>query len=290
MSFTSITGSLVSTLNLLLPSLVVVATGYSLARWLGLSTAPLNLLLRYVFLPVYLFVMLEKRMSFDTFFFVALIGGAVVVAGFLIHRNAHRVLKSHIDASVAIPNVACFSIPFFALSWGGRGLGTACAFFVGVSIAAFILQKKDFAKLFREPWLYAALAGILYNELRGSVQLLDALLKPFMGAAYPLLLLLLGAALHPLEGFKDINVWVTSVLRVAIGFLVAWLGVTILPVTPAIAAGAVMASMAPPTTQSLSLAGSTKDTPLSRGSANVGLLVSLIVFTLFLATGWKPWS
>jgi predicted permease len=233
--------------------------------------------------------MLEKRMSFDTFFFVALIGGAVFAAGFLICRNAHRVLKTQIDASAAVPNVACFSIPFFALSWGGRGLGTACAFYVGVSIAAFIVQKKDFTRLFREPWLYAALAGIIYSELRGSVQILDDLLTPFMGATYPLLLLLLGAALHPFEGIGDVNAWVTSVLRVVVGFLVALLGVTILPVTPAIAAGAVMASMAPPTSKCLSLAGSAKDTPLSKGSANVGLLVSLIVFTLFLATGWKPW-
>jgi predicted permease len=289
MSLASIAGPLGSTLNLLLPSLFIVAAGYSLARWLGLSSAPLTTLLRYVFFPVYLFMMLEKRMSFDAFFFVVLIGGAVVLVGFLIHRNAHLVFKTQIDASVAIPNVACFSIPVFALSWGGRGLGTACAFFVGVSIAAFIIEKKNFAKLFREPWLYAAVAGILYNELRGSVPLLNNLLTPFMGATYPLLLLLLGVSLHPFEGITDINAWVTSVLRIVGGFLVALLGVTVLSVSPPIAAGAVMASIAPPATKSLSLAGSTKDTPTSRGTANVGLLVSLAAFIIILATGWSPW-
>ena len=130
----------------LLPSIVIIAAGYSPARWVGLSTAPLNTLLRYVFLPVYLFMMLQARMSFQMFFFVALIGGAVVGVGVLIHRNAHRVLKTQLDASVAIPNVACFSIPVFALSWGGRGLGTPCAFFVGVTIAAFfILSQKTWS-------------------------------------------------------------------------------------------------------------------------------------------------
>ena len=273
----------------LLPSLAVIAAGYSLARWVGLSTAPLITLLRYVFLPVYLFMMLQARMSFQMFFFVALIGGAVVGVGVLIHRNAHRILKTQLDASVAIPNVACFSIPIFALSWGGRGLGTACAFFVGVSIAAFLIEKKNIAKLLREPWIYAVVAGILVNEFRLSVQPLDAVLKPLMGATYPLLLLLLGASLHPFEGIADVNAWVTAVFRVAGGFLVALLGVSILSVSPAIAAGAVMAAMAPPATKSLSLAGSAKDTPSSRGSANVGLLVSLVVFTIFLITGWKPW-
>ena len=273
----------------LLPSIVVIAAGYSLARWVGLSTAPLNTLLRYVFLPVYLFMTLEERMSFEMFSFVALIGGAVGGMGILIHRNAHRVLKTKVDASVAIPNVACFSIPVFALSWGGRGLGTACAFFVGVSIAAFFIEKNDFKKLLREPWIYAAVAGILLNEIRGSLQPLDVILSPFMDATYPLLLLFLGASLYPFEGITDLNAWVTAVLRVVVGFLVALLGVSILPVTPAIAAGAVMASMAPPATKYLSLAGSAKDSSSSRGPANVGLLGSLIVFTIFLLTGWKPW-
>jgi len=273
----------------LLPTIALIAAGYSLARWVGLSTAPLITLLRYVFLPVYLFMMLQARMSFQMFFFVALIGGAVVGMGVLIHRNAHRVLKTQLDASVAIPNVACFSIPIFALSWGGRGLGTACAFFAGVSMAAFFIEKKNIAKLLREPWLYAVVAGILVNEFRVTLQPLDVIFTPLMGAAYPLLLLFLGASLHPFEGIADVDAWVTAVLRVGGGFLVALLGVSILSVSPAIAAGAVMASMAPPATKSLSLSGSAKDTPSSRGSANVGLLVSLIVFTLFLVTGWKPW-
>jgi len=273
----------------LLPTLVIIAAGYSLARWAGLSTAPLTILLRYVFFPVFLFMTLEERMSFEMFFFVALIGAAVVGMGVLIHRNAHRVLATKIDVSVAIPNVACFSIPIFALSFGGRGLGTACAFFAGVSIAAFFIEKKNFTKLFREPWFYAVVAGILLREIRGPVQPLDAILSPFMEATYPLLLLFLGASLYPFEGISDLNAWVTAVLRVVGGFLAAWLGVTILSVSPVIAAGAVMASMAPPATKYLSQAGAAKDTPSSKGPSNVGLLVSLIVFTVFLLTGWKPW-
>jgi len=132
-------------------------------------------------------------------------------------------------------------------------------------------------------------AGILFNEIRGSVQPLDVVLTPFVGATYPLLLLFLGASLHPFRGIKDLNAWVTVVIRVVVGFLVALLGVHILPVTPAVAAGAVMASMAPPAMRSLSLAGSPRDIPSYRGPANVGLLVSLAIFILFFLTGWKPW-
>ncbi|MFC2082134.1 hypothetical protein ACFLQT_00235 [Bacteroidota bacterium] len=278
-----------SIIESLLPTIFIIAVGYSLAHWMGLTINPISTLLRYVFLPVYLFMTLKARMSFEMFFLVALIGGAVVGVGFLIHKNAHRILKAEVDASVAIPNVACFAIPLFALSWGGRGLGTACALFVGVSIAAFFLQKKDFVKLFREPWIYAVAAGLIFNETNASVDLLDVILSPLMGATYPLLLLFLGASLHPLEGFTDINAWVTGVLRVAVGFLIALLGVSLLSVTPAVAAGAVMASMSPPATKALSLAVSIKDSHSSRGPANVGFFVSLIVFILFLVTGWNPW-
>lgn len=273
----------------LLPTLVIIAAGYSMARWMGLSINPLSTLLRYLILPVYLFMTLKARMSFETFALVALMGSAMVGVGFLIHKNSHRVLKAQVDYSVAIPNIACFSIPLFALSWGGRGLGTACALFVGVSIAAFLLQKKDFAKLFKEPWIYAVAAGMVFNEIKASVGLLDVALSPIMGAAYPVLLLFLGASLHPLEGFKDINAWITSVLRVVTGFLVAFLAVSLLSVSPAVASAAIMASIAPPATKALSLASAIRETQSSRGPANVGFFVSLALFILFLVTGWNPW-
>lgn len=273
----------------LLPTIFIIAVGYSLARWMGLTINPLGTLLRYVFLPVYLFMTLKARMSFEMFFIVALIGGAVVGVGFLIYKNAHRILKAEVDPSIAIPNVAVFSIPLFALSWGGRGLGTACALFAGVSITAFILQKKEFVKLLREPWIYAVAAGIILNEADISVTFLDDILSPLMGATFPLLLLFLGASLHPFEGFTDVNAWVTAVLRVVTGFFVALLGVSLFSVIPAVAAGAVIASIAPPASKALSLAVSSKETHTSRGPANVGLIVSLAVFILFLITGWEPW-
>jgi predicted permease len=232
---------------------------------------------------------LKTRMSIETFSYVALIGVAVVWVGFLIHRNAHRVFKAEVDASVAIPNVACFAIPLFALSMGGRGIGTACSFYVGVSIAAFVIGKKEIVKLLGEPWLYAVVAGIIFKETLAPVQLIDDILSPLTNATYPLLLIFLGVSLHPIEAITDLNAWVTAVLRVVVGFLVALLGVTVLPVSQAVAAAVVMASISPPATKYLSLAGSASDTQSSSGPVNVGLLVSLIVFIFFLMSGWEPW-
>jgi predicted permease len=232
---------------------------------------------------------LKTRMSFETFGYVVLIGAAIVWAGYLIHRNAHRVFKAEVDASVAIPNIACFAIPLFALSLGGRGIGTACSLYVGVSLASFVIGKIKIMKLLREPWLYAVIAAMVFKETLASVQLLDDILTPVTDATYPLLLIFLGVSLYPIKAVKDLNAWVTAVLRVVVGFLVALLGINFLPVSQAVAAAVVMASIAPPATKFLSLAGSASDNDSSRGAINVGVLVSLIVFIFFLMTGWEPW-
>ena len=271
----------------LAPTLVAIGAGYALARWVGLTTPPLIKLLRFVFLPVFLFLTLPARMSPEGTFSVVLVGVAIVGMGTLIHRNAHRVFKAEVHASVAIPNVACFSIPLIALSWAGRGLGTACALFVGVSVAAYIFEKGNAAKLLLQPWLYAVVAGFL---LEGSVDALNPILTPLTGATYPLLLMLLGASLHPLDGFADLDAWVTAVLRVITGFGVAWLGIYLLSLSPTVGAGAIVAAMAPPATKVLSLAGSGKAEPEDRGAFGVGLLVSLLAFSLFMLTGWEPWG
>jgi len=278
-----------SVVDSLLPALFLIAAGYALASWMGLSAAPLSTLLRYLIFPAYLFMTLKTRMSIETFAYVALIGAAVVWIGYLIHRNAHRVFKAEVDATVSIPNVACFTIPLFALSMGGRGIGTACSFFVGVSIATYFLGVKDIMKLLREPWLYAALAGMVFKETLAPIQLLDDILSPLTAATYPLLLIFLGVSLYPIEAVKDLNAWVTAVMRVVVGFLVALLGVNILPVSQAVASAVVLASIAPPATRFLSLAGPAKDSQWPRGPVNVGVLVSLVVFIFFLMTDWKPW-
>jgi predicted permease len=228
-------------------------------------------------------------MSLETFGYVALIGFVIVWAGYLIHRNAHRVFKAQVDASVAIPNIACFAIPIFALSLGGRGIGTACSLYVGVSVAAYFIGKIEIMKLLREPWLYAVLAGMIFKETLAPIQLLDDILSPVTNAAYPLLLIFLGVSLYPMEAFRDINAWVTAVLRVIVGFLVALLGVNILPVSNAVASAIVLAAISPPATRFLSLAGSVQESESPRGPVNVGVLVSIIVLVFFLMTDWNPW-
>lgn len=278
-----------SVIDSLLPALFLIAAGYFLARVMGLTTAPLSKLLRYLIFPAYLFMTLKTRMSFETFGYVALIGFVIVWAGYLIHLNAHRVFKAQVDASVAIPNIACFAIPLFALSLGGRGIGTACSLYAGVSVAAYFIGKKEFFKLLREPWLIAVVAGMVFKETLAPIQLIDDILSPVTSAAYPLLLIFLGVSLHPMEPVRDLNAWVTAVLRVIVGFLIAMLGVKILPVSQAVAAAVVLASISPPSTKFLSLAGYSQDSESPRAPVNIGVLVSLIVFVFFMMTDWKPW-
>ena len=144
-------------------------------------------------------------------------------------------------------------------------------------------------KLLREPWLYAVVAGIIFKETLAPIQLLDNILTPLTNATYPLLLIFLGVSLYPIKAVSDLNAWVTAVLRVIVGFLIALLGTKILPVSQAVAAAVVLASISPPSTRYLSLAGSGEESDAQKGPINIGFLISLIVLIFFLVTDWKPW-
>ena len=56
--------TLPSVFQVLLPTLAPLVAGYAVARWLGFSTKPLMILLRYVLFPVLLFTGLQERMPF----------------------------------------------------------------------------------------------------------------------------------------------------------------------------------------------------------------------------------
>ena len=61
------------------------------------------------------------------------------------------------------------------------------------------------------------------------------------------------------------------------------------PLTPAVAQGIALTSLAPPATKSLALGDPDEDTPTGRSAAILGSLVSLILMVVLLKTGWRFW-
>src|SRR5689334_18960243 len=89
----------------ILPVVVLLLLGYSLARWFGMASGNLEIVLRYVFLPVVIYSQLEARMAFNVFAKVGLIGAVMAILSGVLVRQAHRFLAPKVDMAAALPNI-----------------------------------------------------------------------------------------------------------------------------------------------------------------------------------------
>lgn len=282
--------SLQSVFSTLLPVLAPLAAGYAVARWLGLSARPLTVILRYILFPVLLFTGLQENLPFHVFLLVAATGSLMTLVGLGLVRNAHRFLKPQVDSSAAMVNIACFAAPVLALGWAANGLGSACALFVGVALTWFLIESRDWRALQREPWVYAVAAALLFQAGQVSLPWFDSMLTPLALASYPILLLYLGASLHPWVSLRDSSAWATVSIRLLTGLGIGLVAVAVLPFSTAVAEGVILASLAPPATRTLMLVSGTEDTSRSHAAAVIGTLASLLALATLLLTGWTPWA
>ena len=184
-------------LQVLLPTLIPIGIGYVVARWVGVSMQPVATLLRTVFLPAILFTALRERMPVQMVLLLVAIGAAMALAGMLLARNAHSFLKPKVDRSAALLNIACFSLPFFALSLSSKGLATASCLFVGAALTSCAMEVRSLRPLLREPWIWGVVLALVF-QIRGlSASWMDPVVKPLASSAFILFLLFLGTALHP---------------------------------------------------------------------------------------------
>jgi len=286
----------------LIPALAAIGGGYALARFRGLNPAPLQTVLRYLLFPAMLFVLLFDRMPLPTFGVVAGIGAATVLVGAGLVRFVGQTLHKRVSMRAAVPDIACFSIPFLALSWGTIGLGTACALYVGVEVAAAILNK-DPASLTRQPWVYAAAAAPLLRAsgVVGAIapvhlvvgdSVRDAGLIPGVGVPFVMagilgLFLVLGASLHPFQGVRDPGAWLSVAVRFLSGAVVALAAVRFLPMSREVMEALVIAAFAPPTMRALQVpAAARRGQDPEDSVAHVGALASLAAMSALLLVNW----
>ena len=217
--------------------------------------------------------------------------------GNLVVRYGDRVVKTKISTSSALPNVAYFTIPFFALIMGTQGLGTACAFFVGAALTCLFFQFKQSKKIsfkiiLKEPWIYAAILGVFVastNSRPEFMVLLEKGLSPLMQASYSMILLYLGAYLYPLRGIFGLDHFLTVGTRLLIGFIVALLAIKSLPLTRVMSKALMLAALAPPSTLG-QFFGLSSDSESDHFASKLGIIVSFILITIILYTDLKPWT
>jgi predicted permease len=276
-------------LQILLPTLVPIAIGYAVARWVGISAQPIATLLRTVFLPAILFAALREPMPFYSFLLLVVIGGAMALAGMLLVRHAHRFLKPRVDRSAALLNIACFSLPFFALSLSSKGMATAAGLFVGVALTTSAVETRNLKPLLREPWTYGVLAALVFQALGVSTGWADKVVAPLASSAFILFLLLLGVALHPWASLKNAEAWATVAVRLVSGAAVGLLAILVLPISGVMAQGVMLTALAPPATRALAMRSDGRDSASGHAAATLGTLASVVVIAVLLVAGW-PWK
>ncbi|MFK7825161.1 MAG: AEC family transporter [Oligoflexales bacterium] len=280
---------MVSILNAYVPFFVPIIIGYLLARFSSLNAVNVFPLVRFLFLPAVVFHSLSSsgRFNFTSFGYIALTGALMVIGGNLLMRGLKKVSKKDINIEGSFPNVAYFTIPFFMVVLNSKGLQTACSFLLGASIAQILVQpnKRYWEKVWREPWIIAAVIGIGVGLANVRIPYLDLVFKPMYAAAAPLMLLYLGAFLHPFKGLKIADLAASLSTRMIIGFAVALLAINLLPISGAMAKSLMLLAIAP--------AGMMVFGPRNQWnvvSDKVGILVVSILTTAILISGWQPWT
>ncbi len=274
-----------------MPFLFPIVAGYALARWTGLNAQTLSILVRFVCLPLVLFSSIAGRLSIELFLKLSLTGAVVALLGYLLFTYGNRLLKVPMGPSVSLPNVGYFTIPFLALSMGGSGLGTASAFLIGVLVTTFSIQvvkSGDFKSIFKEPWVYATVLGIIFILTPYKLSLLYQTIDPAIDASFVVFLLYLGSFLFPFRGYKDAEVYVTVFFRLFCGFTVAAIAINVLSLSSVIAQAVMISALAPPC--AMNMVFNANSSEQDQSAAKVGVLVSLVLVCLILFFGWRPWA
>lgn len=207
----------------MLPALMPLFLGYAMAAWMGVQSNVLRPLIRNALFPILLFSTLAHDTS-RTFLTAAAVVG--VVLG-LVGVFSRRWIKVPVAPSAGIPNIACFGLPFFMLSLNGKTSGemTAGIIFVALAVTVSLVEpgQQGAKALFRQPWMMAAIVAAVFVFGDVSQKYISRGLQPLVEAARPVLLVYLGACLHPLASLFNSKVWPSIAFRLITGLVIGGL-------------------------------------------------------------------
>ncbi len=273
-------------LGTFLPTLVPLAAGYALARYLGVSATPLRTVLRYALAPPLLFALLSTSFQLRTWLVLLLIGAGMVAAVWYALPALARSLRG-LEASPTVPAILVFTLPLLALSWDAKGAARsgAAIIFVGAAVTILVLSLRQKAgrALLLEPWLYGALLAILLKLIgQPNTQIYKAV-GALAEASYPLALVYFGTLLHPFNGFDDRNAWLSAAARLGLALAVALVVGQLFALTKTLLEAAVLCALAPPVGPVHAIARlGDRDT----GKVTVPLATSVVALLVLLLGPW----
>ncbi|MCQ2383036.1 MAG: AEC family transporter [Clostridia bacterium] len=241
-------------LNVMLPVLLMFASGFILQAFMHLEIKPISTLAMYLLLPFLVFKIFyqqELNANFGYIFLILLlILGVLIILGLLVAKvfkfSSQR--RNAFLLATIFSNSGNFGIPLAMFAYGNRAMQYAMPImvihtlfmsFVGIYIAASGSGKggiKDaLASVLRQPMNYAIIPGILCNQLTWEIPSnLMKWVNMISKTAIPIIMLTLGMQLYEVIG-KKINwseIAFASVVKLLVAPLIAWVLCGLFPISP----------------------------------------------------------
>ncbi|MAH38911.1 MAG: hypothetical protein CL873_00010 [Dehalococcoidales bacterium] len=245
--------------TIVIPTFFIILIGYIFGKKTKADISSLIDIGFYIGVPALVFVsMLDKQI-------VLLDAGKVWAAAILITFGCGivawivftilRQKHSGLYLPITMMNTVNIPFPIIFLAYGSEGLLAATLFFipgvllmftVGSFIAAGKQWKESIKEVFKQPTIYAAIAGLLLNLFGVTVPELIVRSLNLVGMlAIPLVLILLGYSLTKISITSLRTTLLASFLRVGVGLLFGLLAVNIFNLTGVLRAVVILDSAMP---------------------------------------------
>ncbi len=225
--------------DVVFPVFAIIGVGYIFAHFRRISLEPIIEALIYLTVPALVISSLSrKEIALNDALFTTLCACAVVAGGALTSYVYIRLTgREHLRGfylTTMFMNSANIPLPLTLLAFGREGLTIAIIYYIVISILVYSVGiyiakgEGGLSEMFRLPLLYSTIIGVGLNL--GGVRLPEPLFTSFemLGAAtIPLMQVCLGYQLYSTRFSEMTLSVVASVIRIAGGFIVALVFVTL---------------------------------------------------------------
>lgn len=281
--------SFLQILQIMFPILFISTLGYLYARLNRTEPQVLSNIIIYLTIPALFFnsfykhrlILIELPIIFLTLILVML-------GTFILVYILRKVLKLPLMLypTSLFMNSSFVGFPVMLLAYGEAGLMRAISydFFNGILIFTLGIylasQRKDLLEIFKFPFIYAALLGLTFNltGLRLPATLIKSI-EMLGGITIPLALLMLGFRLSTTRIKSLALPLLSSVLRMGLGALIAYLAVLLFKIDGLLAKSLIVMSTLPSAFMGLVLAERYKKDEDFTASA-IALCTLLSIFTI----------
>ncbi len=233
---------MITILNTVIPVFLIIAIGFIIGKKIKINTQPFVDIIVYIAGPFLIFTSLAKsNIELNDFFVIAIVTVAFTLILWLLAYLIFKIIKSKnygLYLPMAHGNTGYLGWPVALFAFGIAGLSRAVIFDAVASVFLFSLgiyvvhRKNELKEIFKIPLIYALVLGFLFNFFKIPVPKMAFSALEMIGMiTIPLALLVLGYKLTEIKLKSAKIAFLASLFKVGIGFLIAFLIVSLFSIT-----------------------------------------------------------